>query len=90
MGGYVHWKRDGYDPTPQRGDRTCDCWVRLQSEVDRFGIRFGAHNPTCPVFKPTLDPVDNYHDAELRAQHEVGGPHGTRDNMPSRNPASPQ
>jgi hypothetical protein len=52
----------------------CRCWVRLQPEEDRYVIRCGAHNPECPMFRPSHDPVDNLHDAELRAQHEVGVP----------------
>ena len=50
----------------------CDCWVSERTEEEQFGIRFGAHNPTCPMFRPSLDPVDAVHDAELRRYYEVG------------------
>lgn len=50
----------------------CNCWVRRMSAEDQFGIRYGAHNPECPVFKPTLDPVKAVADAELRMEQETG------------------
>ncbi len=62
----------GLAPTPQRGDRTCDCWVASVPDDKAFGIRNGAHNPACPVFRPSRDPVDNLHDAEQRAHAESG------------------
>lgn len=60
--------------TPARTD--CTCWVRLQSDEERFQIRYGAHNPECLVYRPSLDPVDNLHDAQIRAREEMK-PHQT-------------
>ena len=51
---------------------TCNCWVRLRPADERFGIRYGAHNPDCPRFHPSRDPVDAVADAELRMRYEVG------------------
>ena len=48
---------------------TCDCWVASQSEQDRFCIRYGAHDPACPVYRVSLDPVDAANDQELRERH---------------------
>lgn len=59
-------------PTPQRGDRGCDCWVSGHPAETTYSIRRGAHNPECPVFRPSLDPVDAYHDAGLRMKEETG------------------
>lgn len=70
--------------TPAKTD--CSCWVRLRPDEERFAIRFGAHNPGCLVFRPSFDPVDNIHDAEIRLRYEMprpgarhfgGGPRGT-------------
>ncbi len=52
--------------------KPCTCWVRKVSEEERFGIRYGAHNPECPTFKPTLDPVKAMADARQRMWEEVG------------------
>ena len=49
----------------------CSCWVNSLSLVEQFGIRYGAHNPACPMFKASRDPVKNIEDAELRYQYEI-------------------
>jgi hypothetical protein len=58
------------EPTPQRGDRTCDCWVKDEPEAGRFELRNGAHNPTCPVYRVSLDPVDALKDADIRRRYD--------------------
>ena len=54
------------------GGWLCTCYVRLMSEEDRFGIRYGAHAMGCPVYAkhgPSLDSVDRKHDRDLRWEH---------------------
>jgi len=49
----------------------CTCYVLGLPAADQFAIRWGAHNPACPVFAPSRDPVDNLADAELRYKYET-------------------
>ena len=51
--------------------RSCNCWVRYQPEEFQWSTRLGAHNPQCPSYRPTLDPVKNIADAELRYEYEI-------------------
>ena len=44
----------------------CNCWVRKLSEEKAFGVRFGAHNPICPAYQRSRDPIDDANDVELR------------------------
>ena len=50
----------------------CNCWVRRADAETRFCVRRGAHNPECPTFRPTKDPVKAVQDAEERMYHEIG------------------
>ena len=50
----------------------CSCWVKDRPDEERFSLRYGAHNPGCPMFRPSCDPLDNLRDAQLRMQHETG------------------
>ena len=50
----------------------CDCYARQLSPLTQFTMHYGAHNPTCPVFKISRDPVDAKWDIEFRVQHETG------------------
>jgi hypothetical protein len=52
----------------------CNCYVRFLSEEIRFGLHFGAHNPTCPAYRVSLDPVDRANDDEFRAHTEIPAP----------------
>ncbi len=52
--------------------KPCNCWVASVPLEKSFGIRNGAHNPECPVFRPSLDPVDAVNDAKLRLREETG------------------
>jgi hypothetical protein len=44
----------------------CNCYVSRLSELDRFSLRRGAHEPSCPVFRESRDPVDRVRDAITR------------------------
>ena len=50
----------------------CNCWVRRADAETRFCVRRGAHNPECPTFRPTIDPVKAVQDAEERMYRETG------------------
>lgn len=49
----------------------CNCYVRYLPEVVRFGLHYGAHNPTCPKYRVSGDPVDRAKDEEFRAVAEM-------------------
>lgn len=48
----------------------CQCWVSKLTDEERFSVRYGAHNPQCPVFRPSLDPVDALNDVGVRPKYE--------------------
>ena len=48
----------------------CNCYVRYLQEEVRFGLHFGAHNPKCPVYQESLDPVDRLNDVIFRSETE--------------------
>ena len=50
--------------------KPCTCWVRGCSEIERFGIRRGAHSTTCPIYRPSRDPADATSDKHVRAHGE--------------------
>lgn len=52
----------------------CKCYVRHLTEEVVFGLHYGAHNPRCPVYRVSLDPVDRAHDEGFRAQAEIATP----------------
>ena len=58
---------DGMDQEPI-GAVECSCWVKDRPDEERFSLRYGAHNPGCPVFRPSYDPLDNLRDAQLRSE----------------------
>jgi hypothetical protein len=49
----------------------CSCWVSRYPVEETYSIRNGAHNPECPVFRPSVDPVDALHDAQIRVREEI-------------------
>jgi hypothetical protein len=51
-------------------EKTCTCYVAQLPQDKQFSIRYGAHNPTCPKHRESLDPVDRAHDDELRSRYE--------------------
>jgi hypothetical protein len=44
----------------------CNCPVAHLPECTRWSLHYGAHALDCPVYSPSLDPVDAMHDARLR------------------------
>lgn len=66
---YLTWLRS-YPKWWQYG-KACHCWVGREPAEIQFGTRFGAHNPMCAAFAPSLDPVDAVADAEQRLQAET-------------------
>lgn len=48
----------------------CNCWVSLRPAEEAYGIRYGAHATTCPVFRESGDPVDRAYDTALRNEHQ--------------------
>ena len=51
----------------------CRCYAAALDPVTRFGLRRGAHDPACPVYRPSLDPVDAAQDQETRDHYTKGG-----------------
>jgi len=43
----------------------CTCWVRTLPPEEAFAIRYSAHSVTCPVYRPSADPVDRAQDDAL-------------------------
>lgn len=54
--------------------KLCNCYVRYLSELDRFTLRNGAHDPLCPVYRRSGDPVDRAKDDAYRAMATIGRP----------------
>jgi len=48
----------------------CKCYIRKLSSIAQFGLHWGSHNPTCPAYRPSLDPVDSAADDAFRTQYE--------------------
>lgn len=47
--------------------RQCNCYMLRKSDEIRFTARYGAHDCDCPVYRESLDPVDQRNDAAFRA-----------------------
>ena len=54
------------------GMLSCTCWVASEPIENAFYVRHGAHNPQCPLYRESLDPVDRANDDELRRRIEEG------------------
>ena len=53
----------------------CNCYVRfIEDEHILFILRYGSHNPTCPSYRASLDPVDQMADEDFRARTEIVPP----------------
>jgi hypothetical protein len=61
--------------TPKGGAMECNCYVKDLPAAERFGIRYGAHQTDCPVYRESLDPVDRKHDEAIRQQAKDGRVH---------------
>jgi hypothetical protein len=44
----------------------CDCYVNRLLDHERFSVRRGAHERSCPDFRESRDPVDRVRDAITR------------------------
>ena len=51
----------------------CKCYVRGLSPEVQFCLRWGAHSTYCPIYRPSLDPVDRIKDEAFRRDHEHFG-----------------
>ena len=49
----------------------CTCYVRHLREDVQFGLHYGAHNPTCPLYRVSRDPVDRANDDDFRREVEI-------------------
>ena len=50
----------------------CNCYVGRLGDEALFTLHYGAHNPSCPVYRVSLDPVDIANDADTRTHFEAG------------------
>ena len=51
----------------------CQSYAAALDYLTRFGLRRGAHALDCPVYRPSLDPVDAAQDQETRTHYTIGG-----------------
>lgn len=58
----------------QKPNDPCNCYVRYLTEEVKGYVRWGSHNPACPVYRVSLDPVDRIADDEFRASAEIEPP----------------
>ena len=50
---------------------SCKCYVRfIEGDHILFCLRLGIHNPACPVYRASLDPVNRRADDDFRARIE--------------------
>ena len=56
-------------PTTDAAGRVCVCYVSQQTPEVRYSLRYGAHDPLCPVYRESGDPVDRAEDAEYRRDY---------------------
>ena len=54
--------------------KNCACYVRHLDAEAQFCLRYGAHNPSCPMYRVSLDPVDRRADDDYRARVEIAPP----------------
>ena len=52
---------------------SCRCYAAALDQLTRFGLRRGAHALDCPVYRPSLDPVDAAQDQKTRTHYTIGG-----------------
>jgi hypothetical protein len=55
-----HTKRDG---------KVCDCYVAELADMVQMSLHYGAHAPTCPVYRISRDPVDAKRDIQIRREY---------------------
>ena len=49
----------------------CNCYVRDLNAYQQFALHYGAHSLSCPVYRKSLDPIDDVQDRENR--YHLGG-----------------
>ncbi len=54
-------------------DGRCSCYVGRLPDVVLFGARRGIHNPTCAVYRESVDPADQMEDDDFRRMAEITG-----------------
>ena len=54
--------------------KDCRCYVQFLRPEARMVLHWGAHSLRCPVYRPSLDPVDRAHDEEFRYLAELAPP----------------
>jgi hypothetical protein len=60
------------DRIREEGTVNCNCYVgRLGAEA-LFTLRHGAHNPSCPTYRVSKDPVDRANDEDTRKHFSAG------------------
>ena len=52
------------------GELVCDCYVADLPKQTQMELHYGAHNPDCPVYRVSQDPVDFENDEYFRSTHE--------------------
>jgi len=55
----------------ERAPEDCRCYVRDLPDVMRFGLRYGAHAPKCPMYRPSRDPLDRLEDTYYRIKTDT-------------------
>lgn len=59
---------DRFPPTAKaRSLDGCRCYVKKLPREFQFQLRWGAHALDCPIYRPSMDPVDNQQDIDARA-----------------------
>jgi hypothetical protein len=52
---------------------SCRCYAAALDKETQFGLHRGAHALDCPMYRPSLDPVDAAQDQEARDHYTIGG-----------------
>ncbi len=63
--------RKSSDSLLDRMETLCTCWVKSRPREEQFGLRWGAHSISCPIFSVSRDPVDEMKDDENREYGEA-------------------
>ena len=50
----------------------CSCYAKRLAPEIQFGMHFGAHSLSCPVYRVSHDELDARRDIEFRELHEAG------------------
>ena len=50
---------------------SCNCYVRLLGRGALSTLRYGAHDPSCAVYRESLDPEDKRQDQATLRQYQL-------------------